>query len=150
MCKVWYWINLVGITLLQMIFLLFSEENFFSEYVLNCFVNHSADPFEILDTTFLFCHCGFFFIKIDWIWKWINNLHSVQVLTCRLLKFLIAHLSWKLKWAFLIACRPSVNFSHFHLLQNHCANFNQTWHKASFGEGDSNLLALFQGEIIVK
>ena len=25
------------------------------------------------------------------------------------------------------------------LLQNHCANFNQTWHKASLGEGDSNL-----------
>ena len=23
------------------------------------------------------------------------------------------------------------NFSHFHLLQNHWANFNQTWHKAS-------------------
>ena len=34
----------------------------------------------------------------------------------------------------------SVNFSHFHLLlQNHCANFNQTWHKASLGEGDSSL-----------
>ena len=59
----------------------------------------------------------------------------------------LAHLSWKLKWAFLIACRPSsvcpsvclsVNFSHFHLLlQNHWANFNQTWHKASLGEGDS-------------
>ena len=30
-----------------------------------------------------------------------------------------------------------VNFSHFHLLlQNHWANFNQTWHKASSGEGD--------------
>ena len=33
-----------------------------------------------------------------------------------------------------------VNFSHFHLLlQNHWANFNQTWHKASLGEEDSNL-----------
>ena len=32
------------------------------------------------------------------------------------------------------------NFSHFHLLlQNHQTNFNQTWHKASFGEGDSYL-----------
>ena len=30
-----------------------------------------------------------------------------------------------------------LNFSHFHLLlQNHWANFNQTWHKASLGEGD--------------
>ena len=25
------------------------------------------------------------------------------------------------------------------LLQNHWANFNQTWHKASLSEGDSNL-----------
>ena len=29
----------------------------------------------------------------------------------------------------------SVNFSHCHLLQNYCANFNQTWHKASLGGG---------------
>ena len=29
----------------------------------------------------------------------------------------------------------SVNFSHFHqILQNHWANFNQTWHKVSLGE----------------
>ena len=33
-----------------------------------------------------------------------------------------------------------VNFSHFHLLQNHWANFNQTWHKASLGEGNSSLM----------
>ena len=32
-----------------------------------------------------------------------------------------------------------VNFSHFHLLENHWAYFNQTWHKASIGEGDSSL-----------
>ena len=39
-----------------------------------------------------------------------------------------------------LSVRPSVNFSHFHLLlQNHWANFNQTWHKASLGEGDSSL-----------
>ena len=66
-----------------------------------------------------------------------------------------------------------VNFSHFHLvLQNHWPNFNQTWHKASLGEGDSKLFkwrvwflrwegrvyhiiqkkgpALFKGEIITK
>ena len=37
----------------------------------------------------------------------------------------------------------SVNFSHFHLLlQNHWANFNQTWHKVSLGEGDSSLFKL--------
>ena len=53
--------------------------------------------------------------------------------------FFLAHLSFR---AFLIAFRPLVclfvNFSHFHLLlQNHWANFNQIWHKASLGEGDS-------------
>ena len=32
----------------------------------------------------------------------------------------------------------SVNFSHFYLLPQNCwANFNQTWHKASLGQGDS-------------
>ena len=48
-----------------------------------------------------------------------------------------------------------VNFSHFRLfLQNYRANFNQTWHIASLGEGDSNLFkwikgpAFFQGEMI--
>ena len=29
----------------------------------------------------------------------------------------------------------SVNFSHFHLLKNHLANFNQTSHKAPLCEG---------------
>ena len=32
-----------------------------------------------------------------------------------------------------------VNFSHFHLLQNHWTNLNQTWIKASLGEWDSRL-----------
>ena len=37
--------------------------------------------------------------------------------------------------------RPSVNFSHFQLLlNNHWANFNQSWHKASLGKGNSKLL----------
>ena len=61
----------------------------------------------------------------------------------------LAHLSWKLKWAFLIACRPlfvcpsvhlSVYFYFFPLLlKNHWANFNQTWHKASLGKRDTSL-----------
>ena len=40
-----------------------------------------------------------------------------------------------------------VNFSPFHLLlQNHWANFNQTWHKVFMGERDSSCSnALFQG-----
>ena len=29
----------------------------------------------------------------------------------------------------------SLNFSHFHLLQNHWANFNKTWHKVFLSEG---------------
>ena len=63
----------------------------------------------------------------------------------------LAHLSWRLKWAFLIKICPLflvivvvivvINFSHFHLLlQNHCANFKQTCYNASLGEGDSSLL----------
>ena len=58
----------------------------------------------------------------------------------------LAHLSLRLKWAFLITiCQLSVvvvvvvNFSYFHLLlQNHRANFNQTLHNASLGKWDSN------------
>ena len=39
-----------------------------------------------------------------------------------------------------LSVRLSVNFTHFHLLlQNHWAKFNQTWHKASLGKGDSSL-----------
>ena len=62
-----------------------------------------------------------------------------------ILETFLAQLSRRLKWAFLIKiCLLSivvvVNFSHFHLLlQNHWTNFNQTWHKASLGEGDSSL-----------
>ena len=37
---------------------------------------------------------------------------------------------------------------------NHWTNFNQAWHNASLGKGDSKLLkngsALFQGKIITK
>ena len=40
-----------------------------------------------------------------------------------------------------LSVRLSVNFSHFRLLlQNHSANFNQIWHNASLGEGNSSLL----------
>ena len=59
----------------------------------------------------------------------------------------IFKLTWRLcLWvSFFIACCPLsvcvhlfVNFSHCHLLfQNHWTNFNQTWHKASLGEGNS-------------
>ena len=56
--------------------------------------------------------------------------------------FFLAHQGWKLKWGIMMNLRPSVrlfvNFSHFHLLlQNQSTNFNQTWHKAFLGGGDS-------------
>ena len=50
------------------------------------------------------------------------------------------HLSSVVCLSVCLSVRLSVNFSHFHLLlQNHWANFNQTWHKASLGEGDASL-----------
>ena len=79
--------------------------------------------------TKLFC-CSFFLL----------NLASIHVL-------FLAHLSQRLKWALLITICPFsvvvvvvvVNFSYFLLLlQNHWANFNQTWHKAFMGKGDSS------------
>ena len=76
---------------------------------------------------------------------------SVLTIMC-LVGSILAKLSWKLKWAFLFARRPSVrlsvllsvNFSHFYLLlQNHWTNYNQTWHKAFLGKGDSKLFRSF-------
>jgi hypothetical protein len=59
----------------------------------------------------------------------------------------LAHLSWKLKWAFLIdrcpasGCPFVCKLLHFRLLlQNYWANFNQTWHKSSLGRGDSSFV----------
>ena len=69
---------------------------------------------------------------------------------------MLLHLLILAQVSFLIACRPSirlsvrpstrlssrlsVNFYHFHLLlTNHWAYFNQNWHNASFGEGNSSL-----------
>ena len=50
----------------------------------------------------------------------------------------LAHLSFSDR--LLSVVRLSVNFSHFHLLlQNHWADFNQTWYKAPLGEGNSSL-----------
>jgi hypothetical protein len=69
-----------------------------------------------------------------YLWLYFVNLHIIQFL---------AHLSWKLKWAFLIGCCPAsvCKLSHFRLLlQNHQTNFNQTWHKSCLVEWDSNLI----------
>jgi hypothetical protein len=53
----------------------------------------------------------------------------------------LAHLSWKLKWAFLIAPCPSfVNFYIFNFFFRTTGPiFNLTWHTSSLGEGDANL-----------
>ena len=62
----------------------------------------------------------------------------------------LAHLSQRLKWAFLIKICPysvvvvvvvyvAINLLFHLLLQNHWAIFNQTCHKAPFGEGYSSL-----------
>jgi hypothetical protein len=60
----------------------------------------------------------------------------------------LAHLRWKLKWALLIACCPSsvCQLLHFRLLQNHWANFNQTWHKSSLGEGGGDAKLFNEGD----
>jgi hypothetical protein len=72
--------------------------------------------------------------------RWIQGKALVEVwklMNSCMWKAFLAHLSWKLKWAILIAHCPSVcKLLHFRLLlQNHRANFNQTWHKSSLGEG---------------
>ena len=82
-----------------------------------------------------------------------TKFEPVKVGENRIKEHFSAHLSRRLKWAFLIKICPLsvvvvdvvigvgvvVNFSHFHLLlQNHWANFNQTWHKVSLGEEDSS------------
>ena len=55
---------------------------------------------------------------------------------------ILAHLSWKRTWAFLIACCSSAVYYllHFHLLlQEHIVNFNNSLgKKATFGQGDSS------------
>ena len=79
----------------------------------------------------------------------IINFQTISILSFSKISLLVIYYTFfsspelKFKWAFLIKICPSfvivvvVNFSHFHLLlQNHQANFNQTWHKASLGEGD--------------
>ena len=94
-----------------------------------------------------------------------TKFEPVKVGENRIKEHFSAHLSRRLKWAFLIKICPLsvvvvvvvfINFSHFRLLlQNHCAIFNQTCHKASLGEGDSSLLqmkgpAYFKGDVITK
>ena len=64
--------------------------------------------------------------------------------TCILKLRLLAHLTWKLKWTFLIACCSLfVHLWTFHISfsqePHHSASFNQIWHRAFLGERDSSL-----------
>ena len=84
--------------------------------------------------------CSFPYLVIDPIYQIVKASLSFLYLVSSPMYFHLpfsAHLSWKLRWTFLIACcllsiyLLSVNFSYFHLLlQNYWGNFNQTWHKA--------------------
>ena len=64
----------------------------------------------------------------------------------------LAYLNQKLSWGFLVACRRSVslsvNFAHFHLLQNNRANSSQDMAQGVLGYMKDH--ALFQREIIAK
>ena len=120
----------------------------------NCFNLHDANHFYLSNFTLITWQINVHLIKSS-----IKTFEEIDSFS-KLINIFIAHLSRRLKWAFLIKICPLsvvvvvVNFSHFHLLlKNHWANFNQTWHKVSLGEGDSSLLksaAYFQGEIITK
>ena len=72
------------------------------------------------------------------VWMWYSDVwHTLDSVRNKIIKLdtFLPGLSWKLKWAFLIAwyqsfVRLSINFPHSHLvLHYHSTDFNQTWHK---------------------
>ena len=67
-----------------------------------------------------------------------------------LFKFFFSFFYWYLsQLMYIIVFVIVLNFSHFCLIpQNHWAKLNQSWHKASLGKGDSNLLTC-RGVIVV-
>ena len=81
------------------------------------------------------------FNRISWNFVVMKDIMCSCAYSQEILIPFLANLSRRLKWAFLITiCLLSVvivdviNCSHFHLLlQNHWANFNQTWHQCIFG-----------------
>ena len=131
------------------------EANFVVKYCYFClifpciFTKNQCSTFKSVNQKLKFSLATFYWTKIEHL-----KYHKTSFL-CFLqfhISLFLAHLSWRLKWAILIKICPLsvvnvvvvvvvvvVNFSHFHLLlQNHWANLNQTWHKASLGKGDSN------------
>ena len=66
---------------------------------------------------------------IDWLIDWLKHWWKILI-------------DWMKHWWKISIClylSLSVNFSYFRLLKNHGANFNQIWHKAFLGEGNSSL-----------
>ena len=68
--------------------------------------------------------------------QYVLKFHDTRIKP-KLPPYFLAHLSRRLKWDLsVVVVVIVVNFSHFHLLlQNHWANFNQTWHKAFWMKG---------------
>ena len=103
-------------------------------FIINC--SASVSICQYIHLFILYSYSSFFFQNY---WYTLAKLNLSNSRPWGSFTFL-AHLIWKLKWAFLIACRPSsvcfpsiaiyrsVNFSHFHLLKNRWVNF-MTWHK---------------------
>ena len=58
--------------------------------------------------------------------KWVGYC-TTSILICYFIFILLVHLDQRSRWTIAITWRPSsVNFSHFKLLRNHGANWNQT------------------------
>ena len=83
-------------------------------------------------------------MKFPWVkslfWVWYKMVLTKNR-TISIQNTFLAHLNWRLMLAFLIEIYQLsvivIIFSHFKfLLQNYCAKYNQTWHKASFGKLD--------------
>ena len=104
--------------------------------------------------SFFFCYCSLLFCNFS-LYILTSQKYTILFIVFWIFCFCFvhAHLSRRLMRAFLIKICPLsgvvvvvvvviavVNFSHFHfLLKNHKANFNQPWHKATFGVRDSSL-----------
>ena len=114
-----------------------TDENYHDLNKLQCNINQSEKSIAL------------YFIKLEFPLSKITLSDPINLKVINVFWLFLAHLSWRLKKTFLIKISPLsmvvviiivvVNFSHFHLLlQNHLANFNQTWHKAPLGKGDSS------------
>ena len=111
-------------------------------------LNQACDMYSLRAKTFLFVWISHADGGFYHIWKMcFKYIQLMQVRSAFRIFFLLflAHLNRRLKWACLITICPLsvvvvvVNFSHFLLLQNHWANFNQTWYNVFLGKRDSSV-----------